>query len=67
MQENNQESPSSNVKKDRKKNFATAIPIKAFFRACLHNWYWFVISVIAVGCLAFLYSKSQMQQYSASA
>lgn len=69
MQEIIQESPSSSSdeKKSRKKNFATAIPIKAFFRACLHNWYWFVISAIICTCIALLKTKSEPKLYNTSA
>lgn len=67
MQEIIQETPSSNDEKKKKKNFTTSIPIKAFFNACLHNWYWFVISAIICTCLALLKSKSEPKLYSASA
>ena len=51
----------------KSKKTSSAIPIRAFFMACLRNWYWFVISVILCLCIAFLYSKSQPQRYSANA
>jgi len=66
MQEIIQESTPSNDSK-RKKNFNASIPIKAFFKACLHNWYWFVISAIICTCLALLKSKAEPKLYSASA
>ncbi len=50
-----------------KKKSASSIPIRAFFMACLRNWYWFVLSIIACGCLAFLYSKSQPIMYNSKA
>lgn len=66
MQEIIQESQSNGSEK-KKKNFSTSIPIKAFFNACLHNWYWFVISAIICTCLALLKSKSEPKLYSSSA
>lgn len=66
MQEIIQESPSNNSEK-KKRNFTTSIPIKAFFNACLHNWYWFVISAIICTCLALLKSKSEPKLYSSTA
>ncbi len=66
MQEIIQESTSSSNEK-KKKNFTTSIPIKAFFNACLRNWYWFVISAIICTCLALLKSKSEPKLYNASA
>lgn len=53
------------VETKAKKKARVGIPIKAFFRACLHNWYWFIISMIVCGTIAFLYSKSQKQFYQA--
>ena len=35
--------------------------------ACLRNWYWFVLSIIACGCIAFLYGKSQPLMYNSKA
>ena len=35
--------------------------------ACLRNWYWFVLSVIACGCIAYLYGKSQPMLYNSKA
>ena len=40
--------------------------IRAYLMACAHNWYWFVMSIIACACIAFLYSKSQPKLYSSS-
>ena len=51
----------------KKKRTSNAIPIRAFFMACARNWYWFVLSTIAFGCLAFLYSKSQPLLYNSKA
>ena len=48
-----------------KKKAASSIPIRAYFMACARNWYWFVISIIACTCIAFLYGKSQPKLYSA--
>ena len=62
MQEIIQES-----KTQPKKAKSTGIPIKAFFNACARNWYWFIISAIIFGSLAYLYSKSQTQLYQATA
>ena len=48
----------SEEKKSRaKKDSRSAISIRSYFTACLHNWYWFVLSVLIVGCLAYLYGK----------
>lgn len=66
MQEIIQESPTNNSDK-KKKNFNSSIPIKAFFNACMRNWYWFVISAIICTCLALLKSKSEPKLYKASA
>ena len=44
-----------------------SISIRAYLFACLHKWYWFVISVIALGCIGYLYGKMQPQTYSSSA
>mgnify|MGYP002622955471 CR=1 FL=1 len=66
MQEIIQESQSSSSG-NKKKSFTTSIPIKAFFNACLHNWYWFVISAIICTCVALLKSKSEPKLYSSSA
>ncbi len=62
MQQIIQENP-----REEKKKSATSIPIRAYFMACARNWYWFVISVILFGCIAYLYSKSQPLRYSANA
>ena len=66
MQEIIQET-STNSSEKKKKNFTNSIPIKAFFNACVHNWYWFVISAIICTCLALLKSKSEPKLYSSSA
>lgn len=66
MQEIIQESASNNSEK-RKKNLTASIPIKAFFNACLHNWYWFVISAIICTCIALLKTKSEPKLYNTSA
>lgn len=50
-----------------KKSTGQSLPLRAFFMACLRNWYWFLISVITCGCLAFLYSKSQPLTYESKA
>ena len=68
MQEIIQESaPSNNNSEKRKRNFSNTIPIKAFFRACMHNWYWFVISAIICTCIALLKTKSEPKLYDSSA
>ncbi|MBR5030324.1 MAG: hypothetical protein IKX63_04380, partial [Muribaculaceae bacterium] len=64
MQENIQESTG---KDNNSKKKSTSMPIKAFFNACLHNWYWFVISAIICSCIALLKSKSEPKLYSSSA
>lgn len=50
-----------------KKSRGSGIPIKAFFKACVRNWYWFVISAVICGSIAMLYSKSQPFRYQANA
>ena len=65
MQEIIQESTQGN-QGSKKKNFNASIPIKAFFNACMHNWYWFVISAIVCTCIALLKSKSEPKLYSTS-
>ena len=65
MQEIIQESTQGN-QGSKKKNFNASIPIKAFFNACMHNWYWFVISAIMCTCIALLKSKSEPKLYSTS-
>lgn len=65
MQEIIQES-TQGAQGGKKRNFNTSIPIKAFFNACLHNWYWFVISAIVCTCVALLKSKSEPKLYSTS-
>ena len=67
MQEIIQESTQDNKSNSRKKNFTSSIPIKAFFRACMRNWYWFVISAIICTCIALLKTKSEPKLYSSSA
>ena len=62
----NQDSTPNNSEK-RKRNFSNTIPIKAFFRACMHNWYWFVISAIICTCIALLKTKSEPKLYDTSA
>ena len=63
MQEIIQESKSD---KQGKKSFTKSIPIRAFFNACLRNWYWFVISAIVCSCIALLKTKSEPKLYSSS-
>ena len=67
MQEIIQESTPTTTSGNRKKNFTASIPIKAFFRACLHNWYWFIISAIICTCIALLKTKSEPKLYNSSA
>lgn len=61
--ESNAPKPSEEKKKRVRSN---SIPIKAYFRACVRNWYWFVISVIVCASVMFLRSKSQTETYQAS-
>ena len=63
MQEIIEEAPA----RTPKKKSSTAFPIAAFFKSCMRNWYWFVISLIACCSLAYLYTKTQPQRYQASA
>ena len=50
-----------------KKRTTATIPISAYFKACLRNWYWFVISVVLFTSIAYLYSKSQPFLYNSNA
>ena len=65
--QNQDSTPSNNNSEKRKRNFSNTIPIKAFFRACMHNWYWFVISAIICTCIALLKTKSEPKLYDTSA
>lgn len=56
-----------NKEKAGKKQQNSGFQLQAFLTACLHNWYWFVLSIIVCGSLAYLYSKAQTKLYSASA
>ncbi|MDO4970779.1 MAG: polysaccharide biosynthesis tyrosine autokinase [Bacteroidales bacterium] len=58
-----------NGKKERteKKAQESGFQLKPFLTACMRSWYWFVLSVVAFGCLAFLYAKSQTKMYSSNA
>ena len=51
----------------KSKSSKGGISIRSYLTACLHNWYWFVLSVLIFGCIAYLYGKSQPQLYSSSA
>lgn len=66
MQEVIQESKTTTTTPSKKSRM-NGLPIKAFFNACARNWYWFVISAIVCGSIAYLYSKSQTQVYQAGA
>ena len=61
MQEANEET------KQGKREESSGIPMRAFLMACARNWYWFVISVVACGCIAYLYGKTQTPIYSSDA
>ena len=52
---------------EREEGAEQGIPMRAYFAACWHNWYWFVLSLVACASLALVYAKSQTQRYSASA
>lgn len=68
MQNIIEENGTSAVKeKAAKRAEESAFQIKPFLTACVRNWYWFIISVVGFGCLAFLFAKSQTQKYSSSA
>ena len=55
------------VETKKSSNKDSGFALRPFVWACLRNWYWFVISVLLFGGLAFLYAKSQPQIYSSSA
>ena len=68
MQNIIEENGTSAVKENTAKRAEeSAFQIKPFLTACARNWYWFVLSVVGFGCLAFLFAKSQTQKYSSSA
>lgn len=48
-------------------NLSKSLPIRAFLMACVRNWYWFLISIVTCGCIAFLYGKSQSLMYESKA
>ena len=52
---------------EKLENTESGISIRAFFSACLRNWYWFVISVVACTTVAFIFTQSQTQQFRSSA
>lgn len=52
---------------EREENVESGISLRAYFAACGHNWYWFVLSLIACSAIAFVYATSQTHRYSASA
>lgn len=56
-----------NQEKAGKKQENSGFQLQAVLTVCLHNWYWFVLSIIVCGSLAYLYSKAQTKLYSASA
>lgn len=67
MQEIIEESKTPEKGSEQKKRVrSNGIPIKAFFRACMRNWYWFVISTIVCASIMFLKSKSETERYMAS-
>ncbi len=67
ISENNSGSENISTGSKKKKSLTNTLPIRAYFMACARNWYWFVISVIAFGCIAFLYGKSLPFSYEARA
>ena len=51
------------AEKKKKRRLRNGIKWDRLFVACAYNWYWFVLSMIVCGCLAYLYGKSQSQFY----
>ena len=51
----------------KKKRLRTGIKWDRLFMACAYNWYWFVLSMIVCGSIAYLYAKTQPQYYIAKA
>ena len=47
----------------KKKRARTGVKWDRLFMACAYNWYWFVLSIIICGCIAYLYGKTQPQFY----
>ena len=47
----------------KKKRARTGVKWDRLFLACAYNWYWFVLSVIICGSIAYLYGKTQPQFY----
>lgn len=48
---------------ERDENVESGISLRAYFAACGHNWYWFVLSLIACTTIAFVYAQSQTKHY----
>lgn len=48
---------------EREENVESGISLRAYFAACGHNWYWFVLSLVACTTLAFVYAQSQTKHY----
>ncbi|MBQ9577610.1 MAG: hypothetical protein IJV11_12125, partial [Muribaculaceae bacterium] len=47
----------------KKKRARTGVKWDRLFMACAYNWYWFVLSVVICGCIAYLYGKTLPQFY----
>jgi len=47
----------------KKKRARTGVKWDRLFMACAYNWYWFVLSILICGCLAYLYGKTMPQFY----
>lgn len=48
---------------EREENVESGISLRAYFAACGHNWYWFLLSLIACTTIAFVYAQSQTKHY----
>ena len=47
----------------KKKRARTGVKWDRLFMACAYNWYWFVLSILICGCIAYLYGKTMPQFY----
>ena len=52
---------------EREENSESGISMRAYFAACGHNWYWFVLSLLACVALAMVFAKSRTQRYNSYA
>ena len=51
------------AEKKKKKRARTGVKWDRLFMACAYNWYWFVLSIIICGCIAYLYGQTMPKFY----